>query len=146
MALSRYEVIIVAVDGSDESRTAFKKSVEIAQEQQAKLIISHVIDTRTFATMERYDRTIIARAEEYGNELLENYTAEAENAGVPDVVSSLEFGSPKTKIPRELAKNYEADLIITGATGLNAVERVFIGSVSEAIARHAKCDVLIVRK
>ena len=32
-----------------------------------------------------------------------------------------------------------------GATGLNAVERLFIGSVSEYVIRHAICDVLIVR-
>ena len=32
-----------------------------------------------------------------------------------------------------------------GATGLNAVERFLIGSVSEHIIRYAKCDVLVVR-
>ena len=32
-----------------------------------------------------------------------------------------------------------------GASGLNAVERFMIGSVSEAIVRHAPCDVLVVR-
>ena len=32
-----------------------------------------------------------------------------------------------------------------GASGLNAVERFMIGSVSEAIVRHASCDVLVVR-
>ena len=32
-----------------------------------------------------------------------------------------------------------------GATGLNAVERLFIGSVSEYVIRNADCDVLIVR-
>jgi len=36
-------------------------------------------------------------------------------------------------------------LIIVGATGLNAVERFLIGSVSESVARYSKCDVLIVR-
>jgi nucleotide-binding universal stress UspA family protein len=32
-----------------------------------------------------------------------------------------------------------------GATGLNAMERILIGSVSSYVARHAECDVLIVR-
>ena len=32
-----------------------------------------------------------------------------------------------------------------GATGLNAVERLFIGSVSEYVIRNASCDVLVVR-
>ena len=32
-----------------------------------------------------------------------------------------------------------------GTSGLNAVERFIVGSVSEAIVRHAPCDVLVVR-
>ena len=48
-------------------------------------------------------------------------------------------------ISRDLSKKIEADLIICGATGLNAVERFLIGSVSENIVRSAKCDVLVVR-
>ncbi|RKJ47427.1 universal stress protein, partial [Butyricicoccus sp. 1XD8-22] len=46
---------------------------------------------------------------------------------------------------KELSNVVEADLIVCGATGLNAVERFLIGSVSEAIVRSAKCDVLVVR-
>ena len=47
--------------------------------------------------------------------------------------------------PKDLAKKFEADLIICGATGMNAVERFLIGSVSESITRYAKCDVLVIR-
>ncbi len=32
-----------------------------------------------------------------------------------------------------------------GATGLNAVERLLIGSVTEYVTRNAQCDVLVVR-
>ncbi len=32
-----------------------------------------------------------------------------------------------------------------GATGLNAVERLLIGSVTEYVTRTATCDVLVVR-
>ena len=38
-----------------------------------------------------------------------------------------------------------ADLIMIGATGLNAVERILIGSVTEYVTRTAICDVLVVR-
>ncbi|WP_143464497.1 universal stress protein, partial [Lactobacillus taiwanensis] len=37
------------------------------------------------------------------------------------------------------------DLIILGATGLNAVERLLIGSITEYVTRTAACDVLVVR-
>ncbi len=32
-----------------------------------------------------------------------------------------------------------------GATGLNAVERILVGSVTEYVTRNSKCDVLVVR-
>ncbi|MFB5663599.1 universal stress protein [Alteribacillus sp. HJP-4] len=143
--MAAYQKVLAAVDGSDESKRALKKAIQEAVENNAALVITHIIDTRTFATIEQYDRTIVSRAENYGQELLENYRKEAETGGVKDITTVLDFGSPKIKIPKDLAKRYQADLIVTGATGLNAVERMLIGSVSEAIARHAKCDVLIVR-
>lgn len=141
----KYENILVAIDGSTEAEWAFKKSIEIAKRNHSKLLLVHVIDTRTFATVEAYDRTIAERADQFATELLENYQKIAKDAGISEVQYVIEFGSPKVKIPKDIAKKNNVDLIICGATGLNAVERFFIGSVSEHITRYAPCDVLVVR-
>jgi nucleotide-binding universal stress UspA family protein len=141
----KYKHILVAVDGSQEAEWAFKKAVEIAKRNNATLILAHVIDTRTFALVEGYDTAIGYRAEKQAQDMLENYVNQAKEAGLSDVQYEIDFGSPKIRIPRELAKKHKVDLIMCGATGLNAVERFFIGSVSEHIVRHAPCDVLVVR-
>ncbi|WP_404329535.1 universal stress protein [Mesobacillus maritimus] len=140
-----YKNVLVAVDGSKEAAWAFKKAVEIAKRNDAKLIMTHVIDLRTFATVEAYDRTISERAKEFAEELLENYKLQAIDSGVREVTYTIDYGSPKVKIAKEIAKKYNVDLIICGATGMNAVERFFIGSVSEHIVRYAPCDVMIIR-
>lgn len=140
-----YKNILVAVDGSDEARKAFDKSIEIAKVTNAKLFVIHVIDTRTFAAVEHYDRMIFTEAEKYAEELLDGYKKIAVESGIKDVTLFINYGSPKVKIAKDAVKKYDIDLVITGATGLNAVERFLIGSVSEYITRHAKCDVLIVR-
>ncbi|MBY0099001.1 universal stress protein [Mesobacillus maritimus] len=140
-----YKNVLVAVDGSKEAAWAFKKAVEVAKRNDAKLIMTHVIDLRTFATVEAYDRTISERAKEFAKELLENYKLQAIDAGVREVTYEIEYGSPKVKIAKEIAKKFNVDLIICGATGMNAVERFFIGSVSEHIVRYAPCDVMIIR-
>jgi len=140
-----YQKILVAVDGSKEAEWAFKKSIEVAKRNNATLLLAHIIDTRTFATVEAYDRTIAERADKFATELLENYQQQALDAGVKNVTFEIDYGSPKVKIPKDLAKKHEVDLIICGATGLNAVERFLIGSVSEHITRYARCDVLVVR-
>jgi nucleotide-binding universal stress UspA family protein len=141
----KYQNIVIAVDGSEAAEKAFKKAVGLAKENEARLVVAHVIDSRTFATAEAYDRTLSERAEQYAKELLDNYIESARNEGLTDLVRCIEYGSPKVKIPRDIAKNFEADLIVCGATGMNAVERFLIGSVSESIARHANCDVLVSR-
>jgi nucleotide-binding universal stress UspA family protein len=141
----QYQNILVAVDGSKEAEWAFKKGIEIANRNGANLILVHVIDTRTFAMVEAYDRSIAERADTLATELLENYQSMAKKEGVEHVTYEIDFGNPKIKIPKDLAQKHNIDLIICGATGMNAVERFFIGSVSEHITRYARCDVLIVR-
>ncbi len=46
----------------------------------------------------------------------------------------------------DIPKETGADLMLLGATGLNAFERLLIGSSSEYIMRHATIDLLIVRE
>ncbi|MGP4067473.1 Nucleotide-binding universal stress protein, UspA family [Halobacillus alkaliphilus] len=140
-----YKDIVVAVDGSETAEGAFKKAIDIANRNDAKLVLAHVVDTRAFATVEAYDRSLAIRAEKYATDLLNDYKSKAEKAGVTNVEIVVEYGSPKIKIAKDVAPKHNADLIICGATGLNAMERFFIGSVSEHITRYATCDVLVVR-
>lgn len=141
----QYSQILVAVDGSKESEWAFKKAVGIAERNSATLNLVNIIDTRSYAAVEAYDRSIAERAQSFAVELLEDYKEKAIASGIANVNIIVEYGSPKTIIPKDLAKKLEVDLIICGATGLNAVERFLIGSVSENIVRSAKCDVLVIR-
>ncbi|WP_078555486.1 universal stress protein [Bacillus alkalicellulosilyticus] len=143
--VERYEKILVAVDGSDAAKLALEKAIEITKRNNGSLFICHVIDTRSFVTVDQYDQTIVNRSEVKAQELLKSYQLIAEKRGVANVTTVIDYGSPKVKVSKDIAINHEIDLIVTGATGLNAIERFLIGSVSESIARHAKCDVLIVR-
>lgn len=141
-----YKNILVAVDGSKQAEWAFKKAVQIAKRNNdAKLNLIHVVDTRSYGAVEAYDATLAERAKAYAEELLEGYRKEAESEGLSNVHTIIEYGSPKVVISKEVAKDLNVDLIVCGATGLNAVERLLIGSVSENITRSAKCDVLVVR-
>ncbi|MBD8014422.1 MULTISPECIES: universal stress protein [Planococcus] len=142
----KYSNILVAVDGSKESELAFKKGAAAAVRNNATLHLAHIIDNRSFGSIEAYDRTIADRTMKNSEELLSKYKQEAEAAGVENVNVIIEYGVPKVAIPKELAPKLNVDVIICGATGLNAAERFIMGSVSERIVRTAKCDVLVVRR
>src|SRR5690625_5433676 len=86
----KYNQIIVAVDGSEASEKAFKQSLDIAKQNGARLILTHVVDSRTFATAEAYDRTLAERAEEYAKELLDSYVDNAKEARSEEHTSELQ--------------------------------------------------------
>lgn len=143
---NHYQNIVVAVDGSKEAEFAFRKALDVSKRNVGSTLhLVNVIDTRSFAAIEAYDRSIAERAQSHSEELLNDYKKQALDAGLENVEIVIEYGSPKTIISKDLAKQVNADLIICGATGLNTVERFLIGSVSEAIVRSAKCDVLVIR-
>lgn len=140
-----YKRILAAVDGSSESKAAFQKARRLAEREGAELLICHVVDTTSYAGMEHYNTSFVKGLEEYSQNLLNEYKAEAEKDGKLGITTIMEHGSPKSKIPRSIAGKYHVDLIVAGAAGMGAVERFVLGSVSEQITRRAVCDVLIVR-
>ncbi len=139
---NHYKSILVAIDGSKEAEYAFRKSIDVAKRNKGSMLnIVNVIETRPFEV----ESSLVEREQQQSEELLNGYKAQAEVEGVENVKVVIEYGSPRSIIMNELASLVEADLIICGATGRNAVERFLIGSVSEAIVRSAKCDVLVIR-
>jgi len=140
-----YKNIVVAVDGSEASEIAFNKALDIVKRNDAHLIIAHVVDFRSFAYAEAYDGSLSDQAEAYAKDLVDSCVESAKEVGIKQISRCIEYGSPKVKIAKDIAQTFKADLIICGATGMNAVERFLIGSVSESITRHANCDVLVVR-
>ena len=140
-----YKTILSPVDGSEESELAFRKAVHVAQKNNAKLLIVHVIDTRAIQTPSGFEGNFTDEIVRQTKVMMDRYESLARERGVQDIETIIDYGSPKVMIAKEIAVEHKADLIMIGATGLNAVERLFIGSVSEYVIRHAPCDVTVVR-
>lgn len=145
--MNTYENILVAVDGSKESELAFQRAIQLAKKNDAKLHVAHVVDLPNLTTIDQYTpyNISISDAQNYGKKILNEFSNKAKEAGFEDVNIILEKGSPKRDIPLKISEKNNIDLIVCGATGLNAVERFLIGSVSERIVRISNCDVLVVR-
>jgi len=135
----KYENIMVAVDGSHESELAFEKGVNVALRNGSRLTIAHVIDTRALQSVSTFDADVYEDLQEDAKKL----TAELKEKKYVDIV--IEMGNPKTLLATDIPEEHKVDLIMVGATGLNAFERLLVGSSSEYILRHAKVDLLVVR-
>jgi nucleotide-binding universal stress UspA family protein len=143
--LQQYKHILVAIDGSYEAELAFKKAVEVAKRNDADLFLIHIVDTRAFQNVSSFDSAMVEQVTATAKNTMEEYITAAKKEGLDKVSYSIEYGAPKTIIARDVPKQHDIDLIMIGATGLNAVERLLIGSVTEYVTRQATCDVLVVR-
>lgn len=143
---NHYQNIVVAVDGSKLSDYACKKAIDVAKRNEGSTLhIIHVIDTSVATSFDMLYDNMVELIRKHGEVLLDGYETQAKDAGVENVEKILTKGVPKQVLSKRLHELVQADLIICGATGVNAVEQIFLGSNTEAIVRHAKCDVLVVR-
>lgn len=150
MTKEDYQNVMVAVDGSKTSEVAFKKAVDIIKRNKGTLFIAHIVDTRTLQVFPQYDRPMnssefLDQQANAANTTLTKYKEWAEQRDVTDVELIIKNGSPRTELADILPNEYNIDLLILGATGLNAIERAFVGSVSQYVVRNAPSDILIVR-
>jgi nucleotide-binding universal stress UspA family protein len=75
--------------------------------------------------------------------MLERITKKLRAAGFK-TETSVGIGDPEVRI-LEVAAAWPADLIVVGSHGHTGIRDLLLGSVSESVARHAKCSVQIVR-
>jgi nucleotide-binding universal stress UspA family protein len=75
--------------------------------------------------------------------LLERVADQLRGAGF-SVRTAVEIGDARETII-ESAIAWHADLILVGSHGKRGIQSFLLGSVSESVARHAKCSVEIVR-
>lgn len=138
---TNYKKIAVAIDFSNQSLKAFERAVSVAKENGATLLLVNVVDTKSFGSIAAYDLKYADQLKKESEVKMEEIKKQAIASGVTNVETMVEAGSPKvilTQLPN-------VNLIICGATGVNQMEKMVIGSVAERIVRNATCDVLIVR-
>lgn len=143
----QYQNILVPVDGSKATPQVIDKAIQIAKQNHTHLDILNVVEVNQFsdsyggAVSGDVIYSLVEEIEERLNELKQT----ALDAGVTDVSIHVRFGNPKPVIAKEFPEEHHNQLIVIGTTGLSAVERFMVGSVTSYVNRIAKCDVLIVK-
>lgn len=150
--------ILVAVDRSARNKLIFDSALSLAKTTGATLMLLHVLseDEAGYPMIPTYtyypildDRDYdiyqerLTEYKQWGLNFLQSLTEKATEAGVDTEYTQL-TGNPGRTIC-ELAKNWEADLILVSSRGLKGLKEMFLGSVSNYVTHHAPCSVLIVR-
>ncbi|CZQ80082.1 universal stress protein a [Trichococcus palustris] len=138
MDMSEYKSILVPVDGSETSISAFKQGVHIAERNKADLYLVAILDK-----MDNAEEA--AQLQKDKDSLFDELDRYARAHGVA-VHKDMRTGDPKELISKDLLEEWNIDLIVMGATGKGAIAKLVVGSVTNHVIRNAPCDLLIVRK
>ena len=136
--------ILLTVDHSEYSGAAARALIAQIRTQNTEVAVLHVIelslaDFESRATFESSRRARLKTAQE----LVDPFAAELTNAGYL-AKPFVEEGDAKEAI-LNFAERWRPDVIFIGSHGRRAFRRLALGSVTEAVARHANCSVEIVR-
>lgn len=135
--------VMVGTDGSPGAAAAARTAAALAKAFGSELLVVHVSNLP--AAMSAGISGLPELADDYLDVIKEHAFAVTRDvldaAGVAheDVVV---FGPPADSLVEE-AKKRDVDCIVIGHTGLSAVERFFMGSVSDRVAHKARCAVVI---
>lgn len=141
--------ILLAVDDSKFSQAATAALIALAKPQEAEVRVLHVIEPiPVYPEGEAWgygtESVPVSQEERKEAEGLIARTGQTLRDAGFRVTTALEVGNPKEVIIDSAAK-WPANLIVIGSHGRKGLDRFFMGSVSEAVARHAHCSVQIVR-
>ena len=144
--------VTLAVDGSADARAAVDYFAGLPLPSGLRVRLVAVVEPLRYPTSAPgfIGDTLRAAMQDFENESRQHLEAALAplatmlRSRVQDVVTTTPTGPPAATILREAELN-DSDVIVVGARGLGALERVALGSVSEAVLRHAPCPVLVVR-
>jgi nucleotide-binding universal stress UspA family protein len=141
--------ILVAIDGSEQSEAAVDEVASRHFPADVDMRVVSVVEPPNLG--EGVDMSLYAEIEKTARQRASAAvgkaaaTLRADEAGRRrNVTAEVLSGSPKRVILEE-ADAFGADLIVVGSHGHGMFDRFLLGSVSQAVALHAKCSVEIVR-
>ena len=142
--------ILLALDDSKYAAGATDALIAQAKAENAEVHVLHAVEPFPERLAEdmgsKGSPDFVAarlRQRERGKEMGAQAARKLRSAGFK-VTSSVKEGDARSVILKH-AESWRADLIMVGSHGRTGLDRFLMGSVSEAVARHARCSVEIVR-
>ena len=140
--------ILLATDGSQEAQLAATTAADLTQKTNSELHVVTVGPDYPLYELPEHPaefEDVLRENRREAKEMLEQQAKQIEEAGVTINETHLREGRAAEEIV-EVAEEIGAGLIVMGSRGYGRLRRALLGSVSDAVVRHAHCPVTIVRE
>lgn len=142
-----FKKIVVGYDGSESSKKALLKSIELAKDVNAELHIVGVVRPFEFYAIdyippeeiEEYEKEQISKEEKF----LKEASDIAEKEGIKPFLKVME-GDPAEELMTYADEN-GCDLIVVGHRGVGGFKRMLLGSTASNLVKYANQSILVVK-
>jgi nucleotide-binding universal stress UspA family protein len=138
------KTIVVGVDGSEHSIAALRWAVEEARLRQARVLAVYAWRPPHVSTAHEALHVLEVELDlgQEARELLKTIVAEAVPGTDVEIEQVVSEGSAASAL---LDAAEGADLLVVGSRGRGGFTGLLLGSVSQQVAQHARCPVVVVR-
>jgi nucleotide-binding universal stress UspA family protein len=137
-AAPQFQRILVTTDFSEGTADALTYAFSVAQENESKVTLLHVVHDISADVSGKYRESLISGVR---SQLEAQVPAEARNWC--DIVTRVESGVPYRMILKTIEEE-RPDLLIMNIHGKGMLDRALLGSTAERVVRVASCPVMMI--
>lgn len=133
--------ILVALDGSKNSRRGLDMAIYLARQFDTKLVGIYVISNipKKYYNLNYPEKPLLIAADK----IMESAKKRCAQNGVL-FDKKIDFGDPGTKITK-FAESLNFDIIVIGTRGMSIIKEKFLGSVSNYVLHKSSIPVMIIK-
>ena len=148
-----YKKILLPTDGSKNSEKAISHALNIAEYEDAEIIILNVVDsvyltglpeedliTKSEMILEEESKKVTSRVEDIIKELEEEKGSNAKDIKL----STRTIEGNAADVILKISESEDIDLIVIASSGKHMLDRFLLGSVTEKTVRHTRVPILVI--
>ena len=136
------KTIVVATDLHGQSEAALEYARKLANNYGARIILAHGLDPLEYADIDTVPGRVRKGLTEGAREVLDRLAADLLREGIHSH-SEIRQGTVAQMLV-DVARQYEAGLIVIGTKGMAGAGPVVVGAIAEQLVRLAQCPVMAV--
>jgi nucleotide-binding universal stress UspA family protein len=136
------KTIVVATDLHGQSEAALEYARKLATNYGARIVLAHGLDPLEYAAVDAVPGRVRKDLTEGAREVLDKLAADLVREGIHSH-SEIRQGTVAQMLV-EVARQYQAGLIVIGTKGMEGAGPVVVGVIAEQLVRLAPCPVMAV--
>lgn len=136
------KTIVVATDLGGQAEAALEYARKLATHYGARIVLAHGLDPMEYAAVDALPDDVVNHLTKAARKVLDKLGVELLREGIHSH-SEVRQGAVAEMLV-DVARQYEAGLIVIGTRGMEGAGPVVVGAIAEQLVRLAPCSVLAV--